>query len=86
MVASGLSPITKHFSSYDGDATNVAAAREFFTDQFRSVMRETRDVTMHYFDATHTDQVTTVLEDLCDKSEKIIAHRAESLLASNGIW
>jgi guanine nucleotide-binding protein subunit alpha len=85
-VASGSSPVAKCFSSYDGNATDVAAAREFFTDQFMSVMKEPREVTIHYFDATHTDQVTAVLEDLCDKSERIAARRAESLLASNGIW
>jgi guanine nucleotide-binding protein subunit alpha, other len=69
-IVSGLKPVTKYFPSYKGGATDVAAVREFFTNQFKNVAPASREIFIHHIDATDTGQVKTVLDSVREVIER----------------
>lgn len=66
-LMSGQSSIKTHFPDYTGDDTDTKGAQEFFADKFRNLLRQpTKDVYVHYTNATDTDLLKKTMASVQD--------------------
>ncbi|KAF2838315.1 guanine nucleotide binding protein, alpha subunit [Patellaria atrata CBS 101060] len=66
-LASGMSPINKHFPDYDGKNNDIEAAQEFFARKFKNLVRQPKkEVYVHYTNATDTDLLKKTMDSVQD--------------------
>ena len=66
-ISSGQSPIERHFPDFTGPPNDVRAAQEYFASKFRNLVREpTKEVYIHYTNATDTDLLKKTMESVQD--------------------
>jgi guanine nucleotide-binding protein subunit alpha len=66
-LSSGMSPIHKYFPDYHGKVTDVPAAQEFFANRFKALVRNpTKEVYVHYTNATDTDLLKKTMDSVQD--------------------
>jgi guanine nucleotide-binding protein subunit alpha len=66
LLISGANPIHKYFPDYQGSPTDVVAAQEFFAIKFRSLLKTTKEVYVHYTNATDTDLLKKTMDSVQD--------------------
>jgi guanine nucleotide-binding protein subunit alpha len=66
-VASGMSPIGRHFPDYRGRATDIEAGQKFFSDKFKRLVRDTKkDIYIHFTNATDTTLLKVTMRSVQD--------------------
>ena len=66
-IASGQSPIERHFPDYTGPPNDVRAAQEYFASKFRNLVRQpSKEVYVHYTNATDTDLLKKTMDSVQD--------------------
>lgn len=66
-LASGRSPIKRHFPDYMGAPNDLRAAQEYFANKFRNLVRNpAKEVYIHYTNATDTDLLKKTMASVQD--------------------
>jgi guanine nucleotide-binding protein subunit alpha len=66
-IAGGMSPISKVFPDYTGQANDIEAGMEFFANKFRNLVRQPKkEVYVHYTNATDTDLLKKTMASVQD--------------------
>lgn len=66
-VASGMSPIGRHFPDYRGRPTEVEAGMKFFSDKFKKLVKDTKkEIYVHYTNATDTTLLKVTMRAVQD--------------------
>ena len=75
-LATGLYPISKydHYKDYVGPPDDVAAVKDYFTAKFTSLLVTPRELDIYYIDATDTEQVRPVVENILDGGQTSPPH------------
>ncbi|KAF1815628.1 guanine nucleotide binding protein, alpha subunit [Eremomyces bilateralis CBS 781.70] len=66
-IASGMSPIRKHFPDFNGKPDDIVAGHEFFSNKFKKLVRsQSKEIYVHLTNATDTDLLKKTMQSVQD--------------------
>ena len=65
-IRSGMSPISRSWPEYKGSPRDVDAGKVFFANKFRDVVKQNKEVYVHYTNATDTTLLKITMKSVQD--------------------